>query len=243
MARSFIGDQSWVPNELEHAGRENRDPEHATRYDLKEDAAAVQDVDYLCSAGIIKRESIVIDLGAGTGQFAVAACERAGHVVAVDISSVMLEQLQMKIERLGVSNVSCRLAGFLTYTHEGPPADLVYSRYALHHLPDFWKAMALMRMATFLRPGGRLRLWDVVYSFDPADAENTLGAWMNAFAPVGTSQEWVRSDLEEHIRDENSTFSWLLEPMLEKAGFAIEEAEYSADQIFAKYLCVRRSRG
>ena len=42
------------------------------------------------------------------------------------------------------------------------PFDLVISEYALHHLPDFWKAVALERMAGFLRPGGTLRLRDLV---------------------------------------------------------------------------------
>ena len=55
---------------------------------------------------------------------------------------------------------------FLTYDHAGPPADVVDSRHALHHLPDFWKAMALSRIAGMLRSGGVLRLWDVVYAFE-----------------------------------------------------------------------------
>ena len=47
---------------------------------------------------------------------------------------------------------------------------------------------------------------------------------------------WNRSDVEEHIRDEHSTFTWLLEPMLEKAGFEIEDASYSPDKLFARYV-------
>jgi len=42
--------------------------------------------------------------------------------------------------------------------------------------------------------------------------------------------------LEEHVRDENSTFTWLLEPMIEQTGFAIEEASYSDDEFSAKYV-------
>jgi hypothetical protein len=30
------------------------------------------------------------------------------------------------------------------------------------HLPDFWKAIALVRLADVLRPGGVLRLWDII---------------------------------------------------------------------------------
>jgi hypothetical protein len=42
--------------------------------------------------------------------------------------------------------------------------------------------------------------------------------------------------LEEHVRDEFSTFSWLLEPMIQRCGFAIEQAVYSEDGIFATYV-------
>ena len=51
----------------------------------------------------------------------------------------------------------------------------------------------------------------------------------------------ARADLEEHIRDEHSTFTWLLEPMIERAGFTIEQAAYSDDLFSASYvLRVRR---
>lgn len=40
---------------------------------------------------------------------------------------------------------------------------------------------------------------------------------------------------EEHARDEHSTFTWLLEAMFERAGFAIDSAEYSDGGFDAKY--------
>ena len=52
-----------------------------------------------------------------------------------------------------------------------------------------------------------------------------------------TSVDTGLDKLEEHVRDEHSTFTWLLEPMIEKAGFEIEQAEYSDDGILASYLC------
>jgi hypothetical protein len=33
------------------------------------------------------------------------------------------------------------------------------------------------------------------------------------------------------VRDEHSTFTWLLEPMLERAGFEIEQADYGSPRI------------
>ena len=61
-------------------------------------------------------------------------------------------------------------AGFLSYQHPGPPVDGVYTRNALHQLPDFWKAMALHRIARMMRPGGVLRLRDLIYDFRPSQA-------------------------------------------------------------------------
>jgi ubiquinone/menaquinone biosynthesis C-methylase UbiE len=230
---------SWIPDELAYAGQENRDPVHAARYDQKMDAEAKRELAELLALGI-GEGSTVVDLGAGTGQFAMEAASAVKRVVAVDVSEVMLGRLREKLADSGVNNVECVLAGFLTYEHHGDPADLVYSRFALHHLPDFWQAIAINRIAGMLRPGGIFRLWDVVYSFDPPEATEVLETWM-ANAGADIEGEWLRSEFEDHIRDENSTFTWLLEPMLEKAGLKIQSADYSDDRILARYVCVKHS--
>jgi len=224
----------WKLDEVASAGRENLDADHVRRYDAKEDAGAVEEVALLQRLGLLK-DATVIDLGAGTGQFTLAVGPHCARVVAVDVSPVMLSTLRGKIETARVTNVEVVQAGFLTYTHTGDPADLVYSRYALHHLPDAWKAIALTRMRRMLRAGGLLRLWDVVYHFGPEEAEDRLEAWC-ATGGDGIVGEWSRAELEEHVRDEHSTFTWLLEPMIERAGFTVEEAVHTADGIFTRYL-------
>ncbi len=136
-----------------------------------------------------------------------------------------------------MSNVEIVEAGFISYDHIGSPVDFVYCRWALHHLPDFWKAMALHRMRKILRPRGVLRLSDIIYSFDVTEAEDRIEQWC-ATLPVQaeTDREWVQGDIEEHVRDEHSTFTWLLEPMIERSGFEIEHSAYSVDGFFAEYV-------
>jgi SAM-dependent methyltransferase len=224
----------WMPDELATAGRENVDPDHVARYDAKEDAGAPGEVALLRRLGL-GADAVVVDIGAGTGQFVVAAAPVCGRVVAVDVSPVMLRRLRAAVAAAAATNIEVVHAGFLTYRHEGPRADLVYSRYALHHLPDFWKAVALSRVREVLRPGGLLRLWDVVYGFEPAEAGARIEAWC-ATGGTDIERDWSRAELEEHVRDEHSTFTWLLEPMIERAGFAIEHAEHSADGISARYV-------
>jgi SAM-dependent methyltransferase len=227
----------WLLDEVASAGRENLDADHVARYDSKMDAGAADEVRRCQTLGLAD-ESVVVEIGAGTGQFTLAVAPVCARVVAVDVSPIMLETLRAKIDRAALGNIDVVQAGFLTYVHHGAPADLVYSRYALHHLPDFWKAIALARVHQILRPGGVLRLWDVVYGFDPADAEDRIEAWCSTGAP-SVEADWSRGELEEHVRDEHSTFTWLLEPIIGRCGFAIEDAEYSDDGILAKYVLRR----
>ena len=227
---------SWWLEETIHAGREHFDEHHTRCYDAKEDAQAAEEVALLEELGVLGAGSSVVDLGAGTGQFTLAAAQVCERVIAVDVSPLMLERLAEKVDLGAAGNVEVARAGFLTYQHAGPPADVVYSRYALHHLPDFWKAIALSRLADLLRPGGVLRLWDVVYSFELRDAERHIEAWIAETMAADVERGWTRAELAEHVRDEHSTFTWLLEPMIERSGFDIVDADYTAS-VFARYVC------
>ena len=174
-----------------------------------------------------------MEFGTGTGQFALAAAAVCDQVIAVDVSPVMLEQFREKIAGNPPANLVIEQAGFLTYQHTGAPADAVYSRLALHHLPDFWKALALTSIADILRPGGILRLWDVVYGFPPRQAGQKIDAAISQYTATDPDDGWTRAELAEHIRDEHSTFTWLLEPMIEQAGLDIVSADHSEDQMVA----------
>jgi ubiquinone/menaquinone biosynthesis C-methylase UbiE len=224
----------WLRDELAIAGRENLDAEHASQYDTKENASVMEELALLNKLGL-NRQSEVVDMGAGTGQFTLAVAAVCARVVAVDVSPVMLDVLRAKVRASQLTNIEVVQSGFLTYERPGKQADFVYSRYALHHLPDFWKALALQRLRQIVRRGGILRLSDVVYHFEPSEAIDRLDAWCATLSDR-PEDGWTRADLEEHIRDEHSTFTWLLEPMIERSRFQIEEAVYSSDGIFAQYV-------
>ena len=158
----------------------------------------------------------------------------------VDISPAMLASTRSKAADLRLANVECVRAGFLSYDHTGELADFVYSRNALHHLPDLWKAIALARIGTILRPGGILRLRDIVYGFEPSEAEQFIGRWLDT-AAENTTEGWTRAELETHVREEHSTFVWLLERMIVRAGFELERAAYDDSRVFAEYVAVKRT--
>ncbi len=127
----------------------------------------------------------------------------------------------------GLSGLERVRAGFLAYEHAGPPADAVHTRHALHRLPDFLKAAALDRVARIVRPGGVLRPRDLISDFRPADADAVFGRRLDG-AAGDPAPGHTRDDYAGHLRAESSAFRWLLEPMLDAAGFEIVEADFGS---------------
>ncbi len=114
----------------------------------------------------------------------------------------------------------------------------MFTRNALHQLPDFWKAMALDRIAALLRPGGVLRLHDLIFDFQPGEAAMVFRQWMDGAADDPTLG-YTGDDYAEHVRTEFSTFRWLLEPMLSVAGFEIVNSSFR-NFVYGAYTCVKR---
>jgi len=227
------------PDESSLAGPEHLDAGYVAAYERKAGFDPAPDVADLRALGL-GSSSTLVDLGAGTGTLTLAAAAVCARVVAVDISPAMVEALRAKVASANATNVECVEAGFLNYAHEGAPADVVYTRNALHHLPDFWKGIALRRVHAMLRPDGILRLRDLVFSFDLVDAEAAIEAWLDRSAVDDAGSGWTRTELETHLREEHSTFTWLLEPLLERAGFEIARRDYGTIGAYADYVCVRR---
>ena len=228
----------WMLDELAHAGPEHLDPVFVAGYERKQGYPdPAEDLAVLAAHGL-DATSTVVDLGAGTGRFALAAARRFGQVTAVDISGAMLGFLRVRAAAAAVANLACVQAGFLSYQHAGSPADAVYTRNALHQLPDFWKAVALDRIGRMLRPGGVLRLHDLIYDFQPSQAEEVFGRWLDGAAD-DPARGYTSADFAEHIRTEHSTFRWLLEPMLAATGFEIVTSDFSGS-VYGAYTCRRR---
>ena len=221
----------WHFDEWTHAGPEHLDPGYVAGYDAKTrfdlEAALV-----LLRRHGLGENATLVDLGCGTGLLAAAAASEARRVVGVDPSPAMLEFARGRSDA-----VEWVEAGFLTYEHQGDAPQLVHSRHALHHLPDFWKGIALARVHDLLAPGGLLVLRDLVYDFEPVEADRRIEEWLAGAVPT-PAEGWTRGELERHVRDEHSTFAWLLESLLEHAGFEIGERDVRRG-VYATYVCRR----
>ncbi|MGZ8751985.1 MAG: class I SAM-dependent methyltransferase [Acidimicrobiia bacterium] len=228
--------KAWMIDELAHAGSEHLDPDFVAAYDRKQAFDPSPDVAALLERGL-GRASTLVDLGAGTGKLARAAASELGLVVAVDVSPAMIDALRRSVADSGLANVDCIRGGFLTYEHSGPPVDAVYTRNALHHLPDFWKGVALERIASVLRPGGVLLVRDLIYDFQLSEADDAFDRWFDC-AVDDPTRGYTRDDFIEHIRSEHSTYRWLFESLLTAAGFDIVDVEFRRS-VYGAYTCVK----
>ncbi|MDP7289039.1 MAG: class I SAM-dependent methyltransferase, partial [Phycisphaerae bacterium] len=176
----------------------------------------------------------LMDIGAGTGTFAIAAAGRCREVYAVDISQAMLDIAAGKAHDAGADNMKFLRGGFLTYEHAAEPLDAITSHLALHHLPDIWKQIALGRLAGMLKSGGALYLRDVVFQFEHDQHAEVFDKWVED-AAERFGQACMASKAESHIKREFSTFGWIMKGLLQRAGFEILQADYS--QRLAEYFC------
>lgn len=231
---------NWQWEEFRQTGRDygqadevaHYDRSHADFRDLTKEAEISLD---LIDAG---PQITLLDIGCGTGRFAIAAAARCRAVIGIDVSEAMLSEARWNAKTLGQTNVRFEHAGFLTYEHADFPPDAITTTFALHHLPDYWQAVALRRIYAMLAPGGRFLLRDVVIPDCPRLTEPVEAFISKQYKAGG---DFLREDAEGHFREEFSTFDWVVEGMLARAGFTILERRIDS-HVIATYLCKKAAQ-
>jgi len=228
----------WQYNEMKFSGVDFSKIEQVAAYDsmhkkFRDYAKGTEEV--IRRLGL-DSNSTVIDLGSGTGAFALNAAKRCKAIYAVDISEAMLDYCKQEAEKEGLTNIVFCRGGLLTYEHNGEPADAAVCIAVLHHLPDFWKLVALKRVYGMVRPGGRFLLFDIVFPSAEQNLERKIDEFikaMEAMVDVRMAEESVI-----HVRDEFSTYDWIMEGIIRRSGFQIDGIEYRKG-FQTTYLCTK----
>lgn len=165
----------------------------------------------------LRPDSVVLELGCGTGSLALEMARHAGHIHALDISKEMLRIANQKREAQGVANVTFAL-GTLDGSHSYPAEsmDSVWAYSILHLVSD--RRRVLGAIFDLLRPGGSLIVSSVC-----------LGeAWV-PFGPLLAVLRWLGKAPSVHIYSRETLFRELRE-----AGFVdVTERDVGAEKTVA----------
>jgi len=116
-------------------------------------------------------EDVLLDVGTGTGDMAIAAARTCRQVIGIDVSKRSLEQARIKAEQENLDNVI-----FVYGAFEEPCAELdltlycitkILAVYSLHHLPDQLKKESLITLSNLLHRPGRMVIGDIMFFEDP----------------------------------------------------------------------------
>jgi 2-polyprenyl-3-methyl-5-hydroxy-6-metoxy-1,4-benzoquinol methylase len=172
----------------------------------------------------VKKGWRIADIGCGNGVLATEAALMGAEVDAIDISPAMLALAEI-YARDRKAAVRTQSAGLLSFAYQPNSYDLIVSEFTLHHLPDFWKAVAMSRIFAALKPGANFYLRDIVFVSMPDGSERSVEQWADFNVK---NHDFARDNVVIHMRDEYSTFGWVMERMLTEVGFTLLSADYHA---------------
>lgn len=118
-----------------------------------------QKPDEVIAALALSADAKVADIGSATGYFPVrfAKAVPKGHVYGMDIESSMVDYLNRRAEREGLTNLSSHVAEFAD-AKIPEPVDLVLMVNTYHHIEG--RPAYFAKLAQSLKPGGRLVIID-----------------------------------------------------------------------------------
>lgn len=219
----------WWYDDLKQVGLDFADEAQVATYDERQGSTVAEARRLLMRLGVGPSTALA-DIGCGTGLLTCEAAGMARSVRAIDISGVMLDAARRRAEAQRLRNIAFEQAGFLTFAASAD-LDLIVAKNALHHLPDMWKAVALTRMRDALKPGGRLYIRDVAFNCGPDAIPRTVESWIGHMT---RDSGYSRADVATHVREEHSTFAWILERLITEAGFRLISREHEG--VYAEFV-------
>jgi arsenite methyltransferase len=126
----------------------------------------------------------VLDLGSGSGLDCFLAAQQVGaqgRVVGLDMTDEMLALAGRNLEKVGATNVEFRKGEMESMPLPDAKFDVIISNCVINLSPD--KDAVFGESFRVLKPGGRMRVSDIVWTRQPSEAERTdLASWAGCVA-------------------------------------------------------------
>ncbi|MBS4015817.1 MAG: class I SAM-dependent methyltransferase [Candidatus Latescibacteria bacterium] len=119
----------------------------------------------------LKPNDTLLDVGTGTGKWAIQAAKICQNVIGIDISRKSLERAAQNARKEKVNNIifsfgsfeePCKILDLHLY-----PINKILVLYSFHHLPDELKKEAIVTISKFLHRPGRIVIGDMMFFDNP----------------------------------------------------------------------------
>jgi arsenite methyltransferase len=153
----------------------------------------------------------VLDLGSGGGLDCFLAAQKVGptgRVAGLDMTPDMLELARRNAKKVGLSNVEFHQGEMERMPFPDSSFDVIISNCVINLSPD--KDAVFRESLRVLRPGGRVRVSDIVWLRVPTDKERSdMESWAGCVAGALTVDEYTAklsaagfSDVRARLRDD-----------------------------------------
>ncbi|OFX84031.1 MAG: hypothetical protein A2W99_03410 [Bacteroidetes bacterium GWF2_33_16] len=228
----------WYYNEFRQSGIDFENESEVAEYDEKyrNNRNLDNEAKYIIELLELNNNSIVFEIGTGTGELAIRLSKLCKHINACDISKTMVNHAFKKAINEKIINITFSHSGFLNFEIIPNYFDAIITQLALHHLPDFWKSVAINRMVKTLKPGGKLFLLDSLFSFECASYEEVINR--NIEQAKNKMGLRIANEIAVNIKDEYPTYNWIIEGLFIKNGLKIIRKTRHTE-LMSSYLCIK----
>jgi len=146
--------------------------------------------------------SSVLDIGCGTGRFAIPIAKIAKHVVGIDTSDDSIKVFRAEVKKQRLKNITGHVMDFRDLANKGE-FDYVLLVNVVHHVPEIHELLEKIRK--ILRKNGTL----VIFEFNPLNL--LYVPWLICYkqAFIHMNKEYFRSNI------------WTLGRILDQAGYSV----------------------
>jgi putative AdoMet-dependent methyltransferase len=152
-----------------------------------------------------------LDIGVGTGNLAGHFLENGVQMIGVDQSEQMLRVCLDKHPE-----IDARRGHFLSLPVDDKGVDFVVSSYALHHLTDEEKELALAEMDRVLVNEGRIAIADLMF-----ESQKAKSSILEQFLEEG-NDEAIKAIDDEYYGDRSRLVAWLVH-----RGYRVETHQFN----------------
>ena len=173
----------------------------------------------------VKEGETVLDLGSGAGFDLLIAAEKVGptgKVIGVDMTEEMIAKASENIKKAGATNIEVRYGLIEELPVDENSVDWVISNCVINLSPE--KTKVFKEISRVLKPGGKMRISDIVVEELPTELRNHQGIYNSCVGGAISEKDYLAGLAETGLTEIKVEERFVYDAAQIKAIFGDEQA-------------------